>query len=327
MHAAPSRRIVPVNRRKPWTEGRAGIDPVMAEATRWFVTLHEEPSDRNLQPAFEAWRAADSRHAAAYERLQRLWGASGHLPSLIPSAPSMDRRALLRNVAGAGATVAVVTGAGRLVLGAHPFADHRTQAGERSTVILTDGSRIELSTATALAVDLTSQRRRIRLLEGEAWFQVEPDASRPFVVEAAGGSTTALGTAFAVALTGRNVDVAVTEHAVRVAGEGAQAHVAEGQSLSYGPRGLGVVQAANPLALAWREGRLAFVDRPLGEVAAALDRWTGGRTVVLDAALASRRVTLTLGTEDAREGLDRLADVTPMRITRLTSALTVIGVF
>lgn len=60
-------------------------------------------------------------------------------------------------------------------------------------------------------------------------------------------------------------------------------------------------------------------------MAAALDRWTGGRTVVLDRALAVRRVTLTLGTEDAGDGLRRLADATPMRITRLTSALTVLG--
>lgn len=313
-----------MNRRKPRTEGQAGIDPVMAEATRWFVTLHEAPSDRSLRPAFEAWREADPRHAAAYERLQRLWGASGHLPTLARPAPSLDRRALLRTVAGAGAAVAVVAGGGRLILGAHPFADHRTRTGERSTVILTDGSRIELSTATALTVDLTAQRRRIRLLEGEAWFQAAPDAARPFVVEAAGGSTTALGTAFAVALHGHAAEVSVTEHAVRVVRDGA-ARVAQGQSLRYGPRGVGAVQAADPLALAWRDGRLAFVDRPLGEVAAALDRWTGGRTVVLDAALAARRVTLTLGTEDAREGLARLADVTPMRITRLTSALTVVG--
>lgn len=313
-----------MNRRKPWTEGQDGIDPVMAEATRWFVTLHEAPSHREVQPAFEAWRDADPRHAAAYARLQRLWGASGHLPALARPAPSLDRRALLRNVAGAGAAVAVVAGTGRLVMGAHPFADHRTQTGERSTVILTDGSRIELSTATALTVDLTAQRRRIKLLEGEAWFQVAPDAARPFVVEAAGGSTTALGTAFAVTLNGRGADVAVTEHAVRVAADGAQARVSEGQSLRYGPRGVGAVQEADPLALAWREGRLAFVNRPLGEVAAALDRWTGGRTVVLDEALATRPVTLTLSTEDARDGLARLADARPMWIMRLTSALTVV---
>lgn len=323
MRVALRRKGYLVTRRKPWTDGQTEIDPIMAEATRWFVTLHEEPSDRNVEPAFIAWREADPRHTAAYARLQRLWGASGHLPSLVQPAPSMDRRGLLRNVAGAGAAVAVVAGAGRLVMGAHPFADHRTQTGERSTVILTDESRIELSTATALAVDFTPGRRRIKLLEGEAWFQVAPDVARPFVVEAAGGSTTALGTAFAVALNGNAAEVSVTEHAVRVV-RGEKSRVSEGQSLRYGPRGMGVVQAADPLILAWREGRLAFVNRPLGEVAAALDRWTGGRTVVLDEALAARRVTLTLGTEDAGEGLQRLADATPMRITRLTSALTVV---
>lgn len=312
-----------MTRRKASVERQYGIDPVMAEATRWFVALHEEPSGE-LQPAFEHWRSADLRHAAAYARLQRLWGASGHLPSLVRPSGGVDRRAILRNAAGASAAVVAVLGVGRLVLGAHPFADHRTRTGQRSTVILTDGSQIDLSTATALAVDFSASQRRIRLLEGEAWFQVAPDAQRPFMVEAAGGTTTALGTAFAVALKGRGADVSVTQHAVRVAAAGRQVRLLEGRSLRYGAHGPGAVRASDPFALAWREGRLAFVDQPLGEVAAALGRWTGGRTVVLDDVLAARRVTLTLATEDAGKGLSRLAQATPMQITRLTSALTVI---
>ena len=276
----------------------------MAEATRWFAILHDEPADGLLRPEFERWRLADERHAAAYARLQRLWGASGHLPALSTASAAIDRRGL--------------------ILGAHPFADYRTRAGERSTVVLADGSRMDLSTATMLSVELSERRRRVRLLQGEAWFQVAPDAARPFVVEAAGGRTTALGTAFAVALRGRGAEVSVTEHAVRVEAGGDRQTLAEGRGLDYDRGGLGVQREVDMLTLDWREGRLAFIDQPLGEVAAALDRWTGARTVVLDRALAARRVTLTLPTQDAGLGLERLAQATPLRITRLGRALTVL---
>lgn len=298
----------------------------MAEATRWFVILHDEPADGLLRPEFERWRLADERHAAAYARLQRLWGASGHLPALSKPSAAIDRRGLIRSAAGVGAAVVVVAGAGRLILGAHPFADYRTRAGERSTVVLADGSRIDLSTATMLSVELSERRRRVRLLQGEAWFQVAPDAARPFVVEAAGGRTTALGTAFAVAMRGRGAEVSVTEHAVRVEAGGDRQALAEGRGLDYDRGGLGVQREVDMLTLDWREGRLAFIDQPLGKVAAALDRWTGARTVVLDRALAARRVTLTLATQDAGLGLERLAQATPLRITRLGRALSVLEV-
>jgi len=308
--------------RKPL--GQDGVDPIMAEATRWFVALHDDPFDKDERPAFEAWRDADPRHEAAYIRLQYLWGASGHLPSLIRVSPVVDRRAVLRRFAGAGAAAVLVAGAGKLFLDSHPFATHRTRAGERSTVILVDGSRIELSTATTVATDLSAGLRRIRLLEGEAWFEVEPDRRRPFVVEASGGSITALGTSFAVAVARDGAEVSVTEHAVQVQAYGRKVRVSEGERVRYGPRGAGDVQAADLTGLAWREGRLAFVNRPLGEVAVALDRWTGDRTVILDAGLAARPVTLTIGTEDAGEGLQRLAGVTPMRVTRLMPGLTAV---
>lgn len=300
------------------------IDPVMAEATRWFVTLHEEPSNTDLRPEFEAWRDSDTRHSVAYERLQKLWGASAHLPALVSQTPIADRRAFMRNAVGGGLAIAIIGGSGRLVMGAHPFADHRTRTGERSTVILADGSRIELSTSTALKVDFSNDLRRIRLLEGEAWFQVAKDMARPFVVEAAGGRTTALGTAFAVAVGKKNATVSVTEHLVNVASGGAVRRVFKGQGVRYDRKGIGAPVASDHTSLAWRDGRLAFVNLPLGDVVAEVDRWTGGHTMVLDKTLAAHPVTLTIGIEDAGDALHRLASILPVRITRLTSALTVL---
>lgn len=301
-----------------------GIDPVMAEATRWFVALHEEPSDTDLRPAFEAWRNSDERHFAAYERLQKLWGASAHLPALASSSPVADRRVFIRNAVGASLAVAVMSGSGRLLLGAHPFADHRTRVGERSTVILTDGSKIELSAATALKVDYSDTLRRIRLLEGEAWFQTAEDAVRPFVVDAAGGRTATLGAAFAVAMAKHVTTVSVTSRMVSVASDGAVKRISEGQGARYNRNGIGTPVSSDHTSLAWREGRLAFVNRPLGDVVAEMDRWTGGHTMVLDKRLATHPVTLTISIEDADDALSRLASILPFRMTRLTNALTIL---
>lgn len=304
-----------------------GIDPVVAEATRWFVTLHEDPRGAPGNPEFLAWRDADPRHGAVYDRLQRLWGASGHLGSMAAPEKTVDRRSLLRGSAGVGLAVAALAGGGRLILGPHPFADHSTGVGERRTVMLPDRSRVELSAVTALSVDFSPGRRLVRLLDGEAWFQVERDLARPFVVDAAGGRTTALGTAFAVAKRGDGVRVSVTEHAVRVEVGPISRSIDEGQSLYYGPGGNGAVERADSSALAWRSGRLAFINRPLGEVAAELDRWSGGHTLIADERLARRPVTLMTATDNAGEGLMKLAAAVPMRITRLTSLLTIVRSF
>lgn len=313
-----------MTKRKAAIETIEDVDPVVAEATQWFVTLHDEPADASGNSEFRAWREADPRHAAAYDRLSRLWGASGHLGSLTAHSARADRRSVLRGAASAALAVSALWAGGRLLLGPHPFADHGTGTGERRTVMLPDRSRVELSTATALSVDFSSRRRLVRLLDGEAWFQVARDPARPFIVEAAGGRTTALGTAFAVARQGDGARICVTEHAVRVVAGSMARTVGEGQSLVYGSGSKGLVESADPAALAWRSGRLAFVNRPLGEVAAELDRWTGGHTIVADEALAAHPVTLMTATQEAGDALVKLAAAVPMRITRLTSLLTIV---
>ncbi len=302
----------------------AGVDPIVEAAVGWFVRLHEDPADPTLRPAFEVWRDADARHARAYERLQRLWGASAHLPSLTRPATGPDRRRILRTAVGVGGVGAAALLGGRLALEAHPFADHRTRPGETARLTLADGSLVELSTSTALDVDLGRRRRRLRLLAGEAWFSVESGDPRPFVVEAAGGRVGAPGGAFAIAIERAGASVAATKGAVRVSAGEAAVRLTDGVSVSYDRTRLGEPGPSDPDRLAWREGRLILVDRPLAEVAARLDRWTGGRTLILDRELAARRVTLITDTGDAGLGLEKLASAVRMRLWRAAPQLAVV---
>jgi len=55
---------------------------------------------------------------------------------------------------------------------------------EHRTVTLPDGSLMDLSAKTTVAVDFRGDTRRLKLSPGEAFFRVQPDKKRPFVVNA-----------------------------------------------------------------------------------------------------------------------------------------------
>lgn len=73
------------------------------------------------------------------------------------------------------------------------LADYRTAIAEQRQWHLEDGSLIHAAPDSALDVNYSDHQRYVRLYRSEAWFQVVPDAQRPFIVEAAKGNTQALG--------------------------------------------------------------------------------------------------------------------------------------
>ncbi len=98
----------------------------------------------------------------------------------------------------------------------HGFLAYHTQTGEQHRVLLADGSVVLLDTASEVRVDLNPSERHITLVHGKAHFEVTPDPSRPFLVDAGEGTVRAVGTAFSVYRQGSVVDVAVTEGKVEV---------------------------------------------------------------------------------------------------------------
>ena len=77
--------------------------------------------------------------------------------------------------------------------------------------VLSDNSVIELKDGAQIDVDYSGGFRRVTLRQGEALFQVAKDASRPFIVEAAGVQFRAVGTSFSVQLAPeKQVEVLVT---------------------------------------------------------------------------------------------------------------------
>jgi transmembrane sensor len=75
---------------------------------------------------------------------------------------------------------------------------YTTGRGEQRSIVLADGSVVQMNTLSTVAVHLDSSRRRVELRRGEAFFRVAHDSSRPFDVVTHFATVRAVGTEFDV---------------------------------------------------------------------------------------------------------------------------------
>lgn len=327
-------------------------DPAIARAIDeaaqdWFLRL----SDRDVPPAerqrFEEWCVADPRHRAAYEEVRALWAGIDALePAFAPTrhAPTpaarpqrlfWSRPRLALGAALAACLLFFVLMPSVSHLPTRLLADHSTATGDQRTVALPDGSVVTLNTDSAIDVDYGEERRVVRLLHGEAHFEVVKDAQRPFQVLAVGGRTTAVGTAFAIRDSDGTATVTVTEGIVSVEspdssgalveGQGGT-RVAAGQQVRYRrgapPDAVHGVDAS--AVVAWRQGAIVIRDRPLAEALAEIGRYRAGRIVLLGDASRYGRVTARLALADLDGGIDALVATHGLSVTRVTGYLTIV---
>lgn len=160
---------------------------------------------------------------------------------------------------------------------------YTTQRGQRAVIKLTDGTDVRLNVDSRLVLPngtFGEDRREVRL-EGEAYFDVARDTSRPFRVRAKDASIRVLGTAFNVEAYPDDIEtrVAVEEGGVTLQAE--QAEVPD--SVLLRSHHLGViadhqiqeVQKEVELSpeLGWTEEKLVFRDAPFEDVRQRLGRW------------------------------------------------------
>jgi transmembrane sensor len=172
----------------------------------------------------------------------------------------------------------LIGGAGLATWRAQP-AVYQTAPGELRTIALSDGTRIDLNGGSHLEVRLAHDARRVKLSDAEAAFDVTHDPSRPFLITAGDERIRVVGTAFDLSdhdgrmiLTVRRGVVEVSQFAGGVVGRAVR--VPAGYQLVRDDRRPDAsIAAVDPdEAVAWREHRLVYHDRPLRDVAADLDR-------------------------------------------------------
>jgi len=314
-------------------------------ATDWFLRLRDGTPSPDLRAAFEAWRDSDPRHRAAYARVAELWSDIEELRPAFASDQAMApdpvlekrrwwRPSLSRRLAIPAALAASVLAAVLLVrdVAFAPTADHETEVGQQARIDLPDGSVGFLNTDTAIALKYAEGHRRIDLLRGEAWFDVAPNASRPFSVHVLDGASTATGTAFAVRDADDRVTVTVTEGTVRVEPRAMVDGASDGRSLkagnqvSYDAEGtLGTVRTVDVEAVAaWRRGQIRFDGLPLSDAFAEIDRYRPGTILLIAPFESFDPVTATLSLDSLDQGLEALAATHGLSVYRPAPFLTLV---
>ena len=75
---------------------------------------------------------------------------------------------------------------------------YATDIGEQRSIVLADGSTIELNSRSRVRIRYTDTQRNVDLLEGQALFGVAHNTARPFIVHSGPANVRAVGTRFDV---------------------------------------------------------------------------------------------------------------------------------
>jgi len=320
----------------------------VVEATEWLMLLQDQPEDETLRRRFEAWLEANLAHKAAWADLSHVSDVAATMSPVYAKdwAPYVARRRTPQTLARPKqswrarlprrlAIAAVAAVAAGLAIVAAPAlilrveADYLTQVAEQRRIELPDGSQVALAPGSAIAVSYEPGERRVRLLSGEAFFQVQPDPTRPFRVVARAVEATVLGTMFDVRLESEEVTVAVQEGSVGVAADGARnagERLGAGQSARISAGGnISRANEAPQLVGAWRQGQLYAQEQRLGDAVAQLRRYFNGMIVITDDTLADQRVTGAYNLADPERALRGMAHAHGASVRRITPWLLVMS--
>ncbi len=232
-------------------------DTIPSTAAEWIARMNAGALPPELQAAFDAWLARDSRNQTDFTLARLTWSIAKRLETSdvaqrelreLQTQPVSGgwnwRRWNWRsaNPFGTGASgwapafaaiaLIIVGAVGYLQFPRGPVdltllqngASASTAIGEISNYTLPDGSKLTVNAHSTVRVAFTRKQRQIFLEDGEAFFEVE-HATTPFVVTAGARTVIVTGTKFDVKLDSyrSGLQVAVVEGRVNVGDAKAEA--------------------------------------------------------------------------------------------------------
>ena len=203
---------------------------------------------------------------------------------------------------------------------------YRTRIGQIHRVVLPDGSIACLNTRTRLEWVGSPGDRRVRLLDGEVFFDVVHDPMRPFRILLSHSEVRVLGTRFDVyQKADGDVVVTVLSGTVVVEGRGIGAatrpswsrRLGADQQIEYSPVGLvtDVHAARGTRVTRWREGLLETRGEPLSKFIGTLSRYTSQRIVIADPRVAQMQIGGAFSIRDVDATIRRIAQIEPITVT------------
>jgi transmembrane sensor len=315
--------------------------PDLATALASFLADLEDERSRPAPPdARESWmRLRDRLHEIERDPLPVRAGSpiaahvtgtrARHLFALLPSRrKGAGWRPIVFMTVAAGLIVVVVirtTHMGTAAAETRPPEESFSTANrERAELRLADGTRIRLAPASHIRVAADyGETERAVYLEGQGYFEVKHDTTRPFIVYAGKAIARDVGTEFAVRsyAEDRAVQVVVRTGAVAMSGVGRLGAGDVGRLGIDGTSSLTHGVAVDGL-LAWLDGRLVFHDTPLASVIEELRRWHDADVRLADPKLGNLPFTGVLTDVSFRSSIDLVAATLGLRARRAGDRVT-----
>lgn len=320
------------------------LPQVRKEASEWLFRLTDQPVSEEDRAAFTAWLTADDQHDKVFRRLHETWTGLSHMPEpedmevlLAPGPLERLRRwghqlayrlmvlrgrwrvvSVLGTAVAASLAMVVVLSMGAPVLNVGPAPPYVTEIAEIRTISLSDGSTVTLGAASGIDVRFTETARHVVLSEGEAFFDVAKDPDRPFFVAAGETVVRVVGTKFDVHHGKEQVRVSVLEGVVEVSSSPDIAKtlpapitrlLTEGQQAISKKQGR--ISLAFPIAqdevAGWRSGRFSYVDAPLKDIIADMNRYHDGKITIADSTIAEIGFTASFRVDQIEEMVEMIA--------------------
>ena len=343
--------------------GTASLRAIAEQAAEWYLRMEEEGNaslaERRL---FVTWLKASPAHIEEFMRVRAMHAQlAGVDAESLPDADELlvvvesnvvalasepiggeslaakkTRRPMVWVAAASITAVLFAIGFATLRLVSPPAdLDNRytTALGEQRSILLSDGSVVELNTQSQLNVYYTDAIRLVELVAGEAVFDVAEDPARPFRVDAGTAIVEAVGTRFNVYRQNAQTVVTVVEgrvaisqpqpsvNASRAQGPGA---IAELPVIELAPGNQATVSAVGRIsapatvdtrkATAWTERRLVFDGDTLATVARELNRYNRQQLTISDPTLAQRTISGVFKANDPHTLFTFLEAVGGMRV-------------
>ena len=303
---------------------------VNASAAHWLERREFESWGEADEAELAAWLAQSWENCVAYWRLKDAWEHTQRLSALRPATREQAGSALrklfrpmLLRVSAAAIAIAAIGAGFAAYLDGPSETVYATQVGGHETIVLADGSKVELNTDTVLRSRVGAHERLVTLERGEAYFQIAHDPKHPFVVMAGDHRVTDLGTKFLVRREDKNLEVAVTEGRVQLdtpdgrlqspvlltRHEAASVH----DNKVYVTRKT-ALSLTNELG--WRHGFLVFDHTTLADAVAQFNRYNRGKLVIADPATAHLTMDGTFPIDGVSAFTEVAQEVFKLRIER-----------
>ena len=246
--------------------------------------------------ALSSWLGEDPKNQDEFCQLKSYWDAEvAFSQSVAPTLAAEKLQQTIRKqsfgekqislnrafvfMAASVALLVVLTVIGIMKYTGHITTEYYTYLTDehKSSFRMDDGTVVTLNKNSRLLFsDTFGKRERLVKLEGEAYFEVAKNVSKPFHVEIEGASITVLGTHFNVKaeIGSENIEATLVEGSIRFQGADQNIVMTPNQQLTFNrsTNKIDIKHVDTDTFTAWKNGLLKYKSIPLTELISELEK-------------------------------------------------------